>query len=511
MSMNLPAKLFLMLVSGFLLSLSAPGYNLWFLAWICLSPLFIIINTSKKINEAVIYSFIFGFAYNFWYLHWLFSLHPLSWLGFNKPSSILISLFVHTAVSVLNSLYFVIFAIIVRYLKKAPFNPYNEGIPNIMLNSFLWVLIFNKIQEWEILFGFPWTLIEYSQYKNIFLIQIAECFGSLSIGFLIVIFNFVFSELLIWMFNIERIAGRYVSRDPGQLETIFKGFALIIVLISFSLFTGIFLYGINKQHFSNLSQSVCVLQGNLPLKVTRGGKQDISFAKKTYSGLLSNNNAKLLVIPEGALPVVFDQDVNVQYWLKTVAKNKQADIISGSYCGENEKLTNCAVLFSPQKNKFFHYEKERLVPFGEYTPFSWILPHFLKRFASNLICEGFSKGRETLPIKTSIGNAGINICFELIFPRIVRKHSLEGANLLINLSDLSWFNNDRIKQQFLAFAVFRAIENRRPVIIAANNGISAFIDQSGKINSQSIPNTQGVLIDWINPNNKITFYSKYGW
>ena len=82
--------------------------------------------------------------------------------------------------------------------------------------------------------------------------------------------------------------------------------------------------------------------------------------------------------------------------------------------------------------------------------------------------------------------------------------------MLINLSDLSWFSNDRLKQQFLSFAVFRAIENRKWLIVASNNGISAFIEPNGKIKSQSLPNNQGVLMDWINPSSKITFYSRYG-
>ena len=75
----------------------------------------------------------------------------------------------------------------------------------------------------------------------------------------------------------------------------------------------------------------------------------------------------------------------------------------------------------------------------------------------------------------------------------------------------SWFSSDLVKQQFLSFAVFRAIENRKPFIIATNNGISAFIEPSGKIKSQSLPNTQGILLDWVNPNKKVTFYAKYGW
>ena len=511
MSIHPIVKIFLIGLFGFLLSLSAPGYDLWFFAWIFLSPLFIIINTSRTIKETILYSVLFGFCYNVWYLHWLFSLHPLTWLGFSNSQSIVLSLAALFVVSVYNSLFFGIFAVAITYLKKVSVSPYNKGITNLLLTTFIWLIIFNKIQASEQLLGFPWTLIEYSQYKNLFLIQIAEYFGSISISFLIVLSNLVLANIFIWLFNIQKIGDRYIPRDPAQFETIVLGFSFTIILISLSIIFGVLSYKKNQEHFSNESQSICILQGNLPIKSTRGGSLNINLARKTYNTLIQNNESALLIAPEGALPTIYNSDPATQWWLKNTAKEKQADLISGSYCKNKETLTNCAVAYSPSINQFSSYEKERLVPFGEFTPLSFLLPKSLKKIASNIIGEGFSKGKQNAPLKTSFGLAGVNICFELIFPAIIRKHSLQGANFFINLSDLSWFSNDLIKQQFISFGVFRAIENRKPLIIATNNGISTFIEPSGKIKSQSLSNSPGVLMDWINPNNKITFYARYGW
>lgn len=493
---------------GFILSLSAPGYNFWFLAWVGLVPLFIIINTSRKIREVIFYSFLFGLSYNLWYLHWLFSLYPLDWLGFNSFQSYLISFLALFIVAAYNVLFFILFGISAFYISII--SP-SKGIKSLSLTTFLWLIIFNKLSSFKFLFGFPWTLIEYSQYKNLFLIQIAEYFGSISIGFLIVFFNLVLANIFIWLWNIEKIGNRYISREPGKFIEIVTSFSFILILVSLSTIFGTFLYEKNIQYFSNNSQSICILQGNLPIKATRGGHLDITLARKTYNDLINKNNAVLFIAPEGALPTIYNSDTVVQSWLKNTAKEKMSDFIFGSYCKQKEKLTNCTIGFSPLVNKIPIYEKERLVPFGEFTPFSFILPRFLKTLAKSTIGEGFSEGKQNLLTDTSIGKAGINICFELIFPEIIRKHALKGANFLVNFSDLSWFSNDQIKQQFLSFGVFRAIENRKPVIIANNNGISAFIESSGKIKSQSLPNTQGVLIDWINPNNKITAYAKYGW
>lgn len=504
-------KALLIFFSGFILSFSAPGYDLWFIAWIGLVPLFIIINTSKKIKDVVVYPFLFGFAYNASYLHWLFSVHPLNWMGFNTLQSYLISFLAVVLVSIFNSLFYILFAICAFVVKKFSLTPYKGGISFILIVTFLWLVIFNKFSACRFLYGFPWTLIEYSQYKNLYLIQIVEYFGSALISFLIVFFNLVLTDFLIWLFNIEKISNRYISRNPGKFSSILISFSFIVTLIFLSTASGLYLFWKNQQLFSGKSQTICVLQGNLPIKATRGIKLDINLARKTYEKLINNNDEVLFVAPEGALPTNFTHDQIIRKWFKDLTFKKQSDLIFGSYCKSQEKYSNCAVHFNSARNDFSYYEKERLVPFGEFVPLSSILPEFLKKLASFSIGEGFYEGKQNIPFNTSLGKVGITICFELIFPSIIRKQVLQGAELLINLSDLSWFSNYRIQQHFLGFAVFRAVENRRPVIISSNNGTSVFIDQSGKIKNQSIPNTRGTLIDWVNPNNKITFYSKYGW
>ena len=511
MSIHPTIKLLLIFISGVFLSLSAPGYDLWFLAWVAISPLFIAINTSKRIKDAVVYSFLFGFGYNFWYLKWIYSLHPLEWLGFDTKSSILISLLAYIVVVTYNGLFFALFGFIVGCHKKFSLSPYSRGISNLILISIIWLIVFNKLMSCKYLLGFPWTLVEYSQYKNLFLIQIAEYCGSISISFLIVFFNQVLANFLIWLFNIQKIAERFVPREPGQLELIIKGFSCALLLISTCLITGTFLYQKNQDSFSRKSHTISILQGNLPIKATRGAGIDKNTARRIYSDLINKSTTELFIIPEGAIPVIFQKDKSIKSWIKNTSKYKKSDIILGTYCKKEEGFTNCAAGSAYNSKGFSYYEKERLVPFGEFTPFYFILPEFLKRFARSSIGEGYVEGKKNKPIEISFGMAGISICFELIFPTIIRKYSLKKSDLLINLSDLSWFSNDSLKKQFLGFAVFRAIENRKPVIIAANNGISAFIEPSGKIKSQSIPNTQGVLIDWVNTSKKITFYTKYGW
>ena len=510
MLLNPVTKVLLICFCGFLLSLSAPGYDLWLLAWIGLVPLFIVIYTSKDIKSCVFLSFLFGFSYNISYGNWFFSIHPLTWMGFSINQSLCLTMFLYTFSASLASLYFVLFSICTFYIKKLS-TKYNKGIQNTFLISIIWIIIFNKLQSSKYILGTPWTLIEYSQYKNLFLIQISEYFGSTFISFLIVLVNLIISNFLIWLFNIQKIGNRLIPKEPGYLEELIGSSLIVIIIVSASFFYGVFLYKQNEPVFSSESKTICLLQGNLPAKHTRGPTLDLLAAKNTYSKLTNKNNASLFIAPEGSIPTVYNADRLTQTWVEELVKNKKTDIIGGTYfVNENYMLTNSAIVYSPilSMNHLSRYEKERLVPFGEYTPLSFLLPNFLKKLATSAIGKGFSEGKEKGLLEVSFCKVGLNICFESIYPAIVRKQAFKGANLLVNISDLSWYSSNFLKQQFLAFGVFRAIENRKHFIIASNSGISAFIDPTGKIKSQSIPNNQGVLIDWINPLYKTTFYSK---
>lgn len=512
MSIPFYMKLIIIALSGVLLSFSSPGYDLWFLAWICISPLFIFINNSKNLPETLLISFVFGFSYGLGYLHWLFSLHPLTWLGLSSFESLLVSSLAVIVPSLQQALLFVLFAILFYLLKKALGNDVNKSISSILLTCLLWVIVFNKIGSSKYILGFPWALIEYSQYKNFYLIQIADQVGSIFISFLIVYANIILANFLSYLFFVDKIGKRYIPKDPGQIEFVVYNFTIFIIIISSCIFYGV---NENKKYIEGLSPAskrVVLLQGNLPIKATRGRNLDIDLALNTYGKLISMTRADIVIAPEGSLPVIINEDYKTRRLLKEISKRINSDLIFGSYYSKYEGgLTNCAVCYKSNSGKFKYYEKEKLVPFGEYVPLYSALPRFLKRFADYAVGNGFFPGDKNRPISFSRTKMGISICFELIFPDIIRERNMKGANILVNLSDLSWFSSDLIKKQFIAFGVFRAIENRKPLVIATNSGISTFIEPTGKIKSLSKPNSKGVLIDWVNPNKKVTTYSKYGW
>jgi apolipoprotein N-acyltransferase len=123
------------------------------------------------------------------------------------------------------------------------------------------------------------------------------------------------------------------------------------------------------------------------------------------------------------------------------------------------------------------YDKQHLVPFGEYIPLRTILP-----LPGPLVetMGDFSLGNSVAPLSCGKAQLGVLICFESIFPDLARREVDAGATLLVNITNDAWFGRSSAPWQHLAMAVLRAVENRRSLARAANTGISGFIDPAGR-------------------------------
>lgn len=157
-----------------------------------------------------------------------------------------------------------------------------------------------------------------------------------------------------------------------------------------------------------------------------------------------------------------------------------------------------------------HYYKGRLMPFGEYTPFYDFLPDSLKELSDKTIGKNYIPSSPTKPILVNNVRIANSLCSELLFPQILRKQVREGAELILNLNDLSWFRGgDMVKKLFFAVAVFRAIENKRDLILSSNTGYSALINPSGEIIIMSEINRDQVLQNSFLPSTNKSIYTSY--
>jgi apolipoprotein N-acyltransferase len=168
---------------------------------------------------------------------------------------------------------------------------------------------------------------------------------------------------------------------------------------------------------------------------------------------------------------------------------------------------NSAYLLDPDGNILGRYDKVHLVPYGEYIPLKRFFP-FLGKITEAV--GNFVPGQKGQVLSWEGKNVGILICFEIIFPELSRAMALNGAQILVNMTNDAWFGRSSAPYQHLSMAVFRAVETRRALARSANTGISAFIDPSGRIMDQTPLYEEAARTQALPLMTENTFYTRYG-
>ena len=221
-------------------------------------------------------------------------------------------------------------------------------------------------------------------------------------------------------------------------------------------------------------------------------------------------NIDLIVLPETSVPGFFtaDRPTNREVMFNLSSK-AGVPIFFGGYNKEGEKTYNSTFLISNFFQILGSYDKIKLLIFGEYFPFTNSFP-FLKNIIPPSIGD-FSRGENMNPLSFTKDLKLIPlICFEAIFPDFVRRFVKRGGSFIITVTNDSWFGKTFCPYQHLMLHVWRTIENRTPMLRCANTGISAFIDLTGKIQSQTKIFREDILIDQVSIINQRTFYTLYG-
>ncbi len=239
-----------------------------------------------------------------------------------------------------------------------------------------------------------------------------------------------------------------------------------------------------------LQSKIAVVQGNIDQaeKWTPGKKeQTVAIYVRLAEELLAQRDTELVVWPETALPFYLQNDPLASKIAQFVTANNvwlltgaPAYSIAGTHAGGRRDIDyfNAAVLIDAGGRLAGQYQKQHLVPFGEYVPFKKYMP-----FLSPLVVSvgDFTAGRSSEPLVMGKIRMGVLVCFESIFPEIARKSAAAGANLLVNLTNDAWYGRSSAPYQSMAMSVFRAVETKRSLVRAANTGISGFVDPVGNI------------------------------
>src|SRR5712691_10340900 len=215
---------------------------------------------------------------------------------------------------------------------------------------------------------------------------------------------------------------------------------------------------------------------------------------------------------------VRDENSDSYRFVMDFSASIKTDLLMGTIDVEDGHDYNAAVLVSDGGRKMQIYRKVHLVPFGEYIPLRHSFPLFAA-VASQWVPGDFDVGNDFTLFNLTNGDTQVAplICFEDTIGELTRQFVLKGANLLVDVTNDGWFLHSAGSQQHLANAIFRCVETRRPMVRAANTGVTCFVNEFGRVTQllqdESVGTfTEGVLGGEgnVRQDRPLTFYVRHG-
>ena len=444
------------------------------LAWVALVPAFVVAATARP-AKAFGWGWLGSFAFFLPLLHWLnftFATYssipwPLTW----GPTMLLAGYCALWPAAV---------SAAVSWVAR------RRGVVlALTATPFLWAAA-----EWgrgHLMSGFPWGLIGYSQYAHLRVIQIAELGGVYAVSFVIVTVNATLAAAV----------------------TLPRRRALGAAAIGAVIVVGTMVFG--TWRLATIEAGPTVAVAIMQPSIEQPLKYDPRFTSTTlgvYFALtrsLLPGGAQLVVWPETSAPTVLRQDPALQRALESLSAAVGAPLLVGSV-DVDTGLRNTAFLLD-ERGLRGRYDKMQLVPFGEYVPLARLIG-FVRTWAE-FISE-MEPGSRAVVFPGPPVPFGVVICYEGIFPDLVRSFVRGGARLVINMTNDGWFGRTSGPQQHLTMYSFRAVEHRVSIVRSANTGVSAFIAPTGRIVRRLGLFERGIMTDRVSVRSVDTLYTRLG-
>ncbi len=473
---------FFALLCGVLYFMSFPKFGFGVIAWIALVPLFVALNNVSSLSRALVLGWTAGITAHIGMLYWI--AHVVVNYGYLP---LVLGVILTVLLAGYLSVYFALFAAGIVYFRGRA--------PLYLAAPVLWICL--EYLKSSLFTGFPWENLGYSQFSNLLFIQTADITGVSGLSFLIVLLNAAFFTLL-------------TERSKKSLA---------LALAVFLIWSGVYAYGamrireIRRSMENARSMDVSLIQGNIDQSV----KWNENFQTETiriYEELsLSGANApgSLVVWPETAVPFSYQEPGDLQARVRQLPSQTKSWLLFGSIsyvaAPAGTDYFNSAFLLSPGGDLAGKYDKVHLVPYGEYVPLRTLFP-FVSSLASGI--GDFAAGKGYSPLRMGEKKIGVLICYEGILPRAARRYKNAAADVLVNITNDAWFGKTSAPYQHLSMSVFRAVETRLCLVRAANTGISALVDPTGKILAQTKLFEQDQITGRIPLIQTPTFYARYG-
>jgi len=329
--------------------------------------------------------------------------------------------------------------------------------------------------------GFPWALLGYAQHQNPALLGLAPWTGVYGLSFATALGG-------------AGLAGLAAARldDQRAPREAWLALAGVALLLGAGGLDRLLADGEPAGHVR-----VAVLQGD----IEQGVKWSPAWAERTleiYEDMTRRAaaaGAAVVLWPETAVPGSPDYDPDLAGRLADLARETRTTLVVGAvgldFQGKRRHFYDSAYVWDARGRRLARYDKAHLVPFGEYLPFRPLLGHFIEAIATGAADTDVSPGTGpravVLPFAAGAAGppggmtVGIPICYELLFPDLVRRFVQDGAEALLAITNDAWYGRTGAPYQFLAITALRSAENRVWIARAANTGVSAFIDDHGRV------------------------------
>ncbi len=250
-------------------------------------------------------------------------------------------------------------------------------------------------------------------------------------------------------------------------------------------------------------------------RIKSGTQKFQKYVIDTYTSLsreAARSSPDLIIWPETSVPFFFGDDKENTEHMLQFQKTLNTHLLFGSvmtkkFSANQQFLTNSVILLDKQGKITYQYDKIHMVPFGEYVPLRRVL-FFVDKLVTGI--GDYVPGNQYIKAETEFGSFASLVCYEIIFPGLVRKFYSKNGDFIVTVTNDAWFGKTAGPYQHFSMVVFRAIENRKPVMRAANSGISGFIDSNGRIVAKTELFQRQFLTKEVKTDNTLTFYSRYG-
>ena len=371
----------------------------------------------------------------------------------------------------------------------------------LMAAPLVWVA--TELGRTHVFGGFPWVLLGYSQATTLPVAQLASILGVYGVSALVASVS-------------AAVAVSVATRSIGDRGAAMGSVAVVLLAVT--------AWGSSRASRAELTRvgeplQVGLIQGNIDQsdKNLAGRAASIfqDYLRMTRQAI--GAGAELVMWPESSAPFMFNEDRPAAEQVRTLARQARVPILLGSdeveWRDQNgrkvpDKYYNSAFVVSPDGTTAGVYRKIHLVPFGEYVPLKGLL--FFAAPLVEAVGAGFVGGSEATLLPVGGHSISVAICYEIVYPELVRQFVKGGSELLTTITNDAWFGATSAPYQHFTQASMRAIENGRYLVRSANTGISGIVDPYGRVLAQTGIFQPAVIVSSVRFLKASTIYTRVG-